>query len=77
MIMLKIIHVPSKNFHNDYIVEATSIDAVISEVLPRIRKKSQDFYKKSIRKDLENKGETIVDQHAGNGIFYTIKLIND
>ena len=73
--MLKINHEPTKDFYNNYVVEATSIDEVITEMIPRIRKQSQEFYKKNIREELKKKNNTIIDQHAGNGIFYTIKII--
>ena len=73
--MLNIKHQPTKDFHNNYIVEATSIDEVISEMIPRIRQQSQEFYKNNIREELKKKNDTIIDQHAGNGIFYTIKII--
>ena len=72
--MLNIKHEPTKDFHNNYVVEANSIDEVVSEMIPRIRKQSQEFYKKNIREELERKGNTIIDQHAGNGIFYSIVL---
>ena len=73
--MLNIKHEPTKDFHSYYVVEADTIDEVISELIPRIRKQSQEFYKKNIREELEKKNNTIIDQHAGNGIFYDIKLI--
>ena len=73
--MLKINHEPTKDFYNNNVVEATSIDEVITEMMPRIRKQSQEFYKKNIREELKKKNNTIIDQHAGNGIFYTIKII--
>lgn len=72
--MLNIKHEPLKDFHNNYVVEVSNIDEAISEMLPRIRKQSQDFYRKNIREELERKGNTIIDQHAGNGIFYSINL---
>lgn len=73
--MLNIKHEPTKDFHNNYVVEATTIEEVISEMIPRIRKQSQDFYRKNIREELEKKNDTIIDQHAGNGIFYTIFIV--
>ena len=73
--MLNIKHEPTKDFHNNYVVEANTINEVISEMIPRIRKQSQEFYKKNIREELEKKNNTIIDQHAGNGIFYIIKII--
>lgn len=73
--MLNIKHKPTKDFYNNYIVEASYIEEIISEMLPRIRKQSQDFYKKNIREELQKKNDTIIDRHAGNGIFYTIKIV--
>jgi hypothetical protein len=73
--MLNIKHEPLKDFHSNYVVEVDSIDNAIKELIPRIRKQSQEFYTKNIREDLEKKGNTIIDQHAGNGSFYSITLI--
>jgi hypothetical protein len=73
--MLNIKHKPTKDFYNNYIIEASCIEEVISEMLPRIRKQSQDFYKKNICEELQKKNDTIIDRHAGNGIFYTIKIV--
>ena len=72
--MLNIKHKPLKDFHSNYVVEVSTINEAISEMIPRIRKQSQDFYTKNLREELEKKGSTIIDQHAGNGSFYsTIK----
>lgn len=38
--MLNIKHEPTKDFYNNYIVEASCIDEVVSEMIPRIRKQS-------------------------------------
>lgn len=73
--MLNIKHEPTKDFHSNYVVEVDSIDNAIKELIPRIRKQSQDFYTKNIREELEKKGNTIIDQHAGNGSFYSIILV--
>ncbi len=73
--MLNIKHQPTKDFHSNYVVEVDTIDNAIKELIPRIRKQSQDFYDKNIREELERKGNTIIDQHAGNGSFYSIILL--
>lgn len=73
--MLNIKHEPTKDFYNNFLVEVDSIDTAIKELIPRIRKQSQDFYIKNICEELEKKGNTIIDQHAGNGSFYSIILI--
>ena len=73
--MLNIKHQPTKDFHSNYVVEVDTIDNAIKELIPRIRKQSQDFYAKNIREELERKGNTIIDQHAGNGSFYSIILL--
>ena len=75
--MLNIKHEPTKDFYNNYIIEAYCVDEVITEMIPRIRQQSQNYYKKKMREELENKNNTIVDRHAGNGIFYTIKIVNE
>ena len=56
-------------------VTGTNIDDICSEMLPRIRERSQRFYKNEMWKDLTMFGKTIVDYHAGNGIFYSIELV--
>jgi nucleoside-triphosphatase THEP1 len=73
--MLNIKHEPTKDFHSNYVVEVDSVDNAIKELIPRIRKQSQDFYTKNIREELERKGNTIIDQHAGNGSFYSVILV--
>lgn len=55
--MLNIKHEPTKDFHSNYVVEVDSIDNAIKELIPRIRKQSQDFYTKNIREELEKKGQ--------------------
>lgn len=73
MVIIK--HEPTKDFHSNYVVEVDSIDNAIKELIPRIRKQSQDFYNKNIYEELKRKGKTIIDQHAGNGSFYSIMLV--
>ena len=73
--MLNIIHQPIKDCHSNYIAYVSSIDEAITEMIPRIRKQSQEFYTKNIREQLELKGTTIIDRHAGNGSFYTIVFV--
>ena len=73
--MLNIKHEPTKDFHSNYVVEVDSVDNAIKELIPRIRKQSQDFNTKNIREELERKGNTIIDQHAGNGSFYSVILV--
>ena len=73
--MINIQHTPTENFENYYTVEADSIDEVLNELLPKIRRASQDFYKNNLTSELKKKGSAIVDHHAGNGIFYAINLI--
>ena len=73
--MLNIKHEPTKDFHSNYVVEVDSIDTALKELIPRIRKQSQDFYSKNISEELQIKGSTIIDQHAGNGSFYSVILV--
>ena len=55
-------------------ITGNDISEIVSECLPFIRQKSKSFYEKHIAEELAKKGETIIDQHAGSGTFYTIKL---
>ena len=76
--MTTIKHKPLKqkngDFNNHYEVLTNNIDDCLNEMLPRIRLSSRNFYTKNIKDELENKGSAIIDQHAGNGIFYSIKM---
>lgn len=67
-------HTPQENSLYRYLIESDSIEEAIAWVLPRIRNISKAFYKKEIRNDLEKNGKSIVDSHAGQGVFYLIKL---
>lgn len=77
--MVNIEHTPIKSkcsdFNNHYTITGNSITEIVDFCLPRIREISKEFYKKSICKDLEEIGETIIDVHAGMGQFYSIKLL--
>lgn len=63
---------PQKYYRSYYIVNTNDIDEVIAEMKSRIRPISWSFYYGNIRHELEEKGRTIVDQHAGMGNFYEI-----
>ena len=47
---------------------------IIDTLLPLIRGRSQDFYRKELREDLERDGYSIVDVHAGQGTYYRVSL---
>lgn len=76
--MTTIINAPLKQginglFENHYIIEDTDIEALIIFCLIRVRTKSQNFYKKELRNDLENNKISFIDIHAGMGSIYTVK----
>lgn len=45
-------------------------------LLPKIRSKSRRFYEREIINELNNRKSTIVDRHAGNGIYYVAQISN-
>lgn len=67
-------HTPQENNLYRYLIESDSIEEAIACVLPRIRNISKAFYAREIRSDLAKTGESMVDSHAGQGVFYLIKL---
>lgn len=58
----------------NYIVN--TIEEALDTLLPRIRRQSKEFYAKEIRRELEEDGETVVDKHAGNGVYLRATLRN-
>jgi hypothetical protein len=72
---MKITHKPSKYFYQYYEVEVSTIDEAVIQLIPRLREKSQAFYKDELVKDLTNEKMSVIDHHAGNGCFYSIKMI--
>jgi len=73
--MVEIIHKPSKNFNNHYLISGDNIEEIIDIALMRIREKSKAFYRKHIEEDLKKKQESLIDIHAGLGNMYSIELI--
>lgn len=73
--MVEINHTPTEDDPNSYEVIGDSIDEIVNECIPRIRQKSKKFYKEHLEKDLNNKGKSLIDRHAGNGNFYTVRLL--
>ena len=57
---------------NSYEIVGDSIEELIEESLKRIRNQSQEYYKKELRKDLDEKGFTYIDIHAGMGNRYKV-----
>lgn len=72
--MVEIKHTPTQDDPNSYTVIGDSIDEIIDKCIPRIRQKSKAFYEEHLRNDLENKGKSLIDRHAGSGNFYKVKL---
>lgn len=61
--------------NNRLLIEGDCINEIIEYCIPRIRKQSQDFYKREIREDLEKRKYSLIDIHAGMNIGYDIKII--
>ena len=72
--MSNIKHVPTINFYNNYVVEVQTIEEALETLIPKIRQKSQQFYSEHIKNQLQEKGSTLIDRHAGNGCFYQVFL---
>ncbi len=70
-------HTPFENILKRYTITGDSIQEIIEYIIPRIRHQSQDFYTREIELDLKAKKESMVDSHAGQGIFYILILEND
>ena len=75
--MVEFNHTPTEHDPNSYTVIGDSIDEIIDKCLPRIRNMSTEFYKRELRKDLEQKGKSHIDRHAGNGNLYKVILNKD
>lgn len=51
-----------------------SVEEALGYLLPRIRRQSKAFYEKEIRREMEEDGETVVDKHAGGGMYLSAKM---
>lgn len=70
--MIDINQTPTDHTQNSYEMVGDSVDELIEECLKRIRNQSQAYYKKELRKDLEKRGFTYIDVHAGMGNSYKV-----
>ncbi len=59
----------------EYLLTGSNIDNLVEDALKRVRSISKDFYKKELRKELEQKGESKIDRHAGMGQYIKVKLL--
>ena len=57
------------------LIKGDNIDEIIQFSLSLIRPQSKEFYKREIKSDLEKKGFSFIDIHAGMKISYDILLI--
>ena len=57
-----------------YLLTGSNIDDLVEDALKRVRSISKDFYREELRKDLEQKGESKIDCHAGMGQYIKVKL---
>lgn len=57
---------------NQCYVVGDDVDEIVAEVIRSVRPQSKDFYRCELRKDLEERGHSHVDVHAGNGVRYSV-----
>lgn len=69
-----ITHTPKKNCNKCYIISGDNIEDLVNECMDRIRTKSQSFYKTELTNNLKERGNAIIDIHAGMGNFYEVIL---
>lgn len=72
--MLEIKNTPSSIGKNHFTLTGDILGELLLEMMPRIRPESRAFYRQCIKEDLEKKGKSRIDAHAGMGYFYTIVL---
>ena len=72
--MIEVKHAPTKTDQGSYKITGASVDKLIDECMKRIRPQSKDFYKRELTKDLNNNGISLIDRHAGMGLYYTVVL---
>ena len=72
--MIEQYHTPEPHKISSYKITGNTIQELVDFIIPRIRSSSQKFYKREVRIDLENKGMSIIDSHAGQGTCYKIEL---
>lgn len=73
--MIKFIDKSSQSYNHQEVI-GDNIDEMIIELVGRIRSQSKEYYRGELAKDLVEKGESLIDIHAGNGVFYTLKLMS-
>lgn len=67
-------HAPVPLSENRYTISSFNIEDLIDECVKRIRQRSQEYYRTELIKDLEKKGKSMIDVHAGVGISYIVIL---
>jgi len=72
--MLTITHTPQPLSYNRYTIEGDNIDELILNCLSRIRITSKKYYESELKTDLETKGKSLIDVHAGVGVSYVVIL---
>lgn len=56
------------------VIEGDNIKELVELSLTKIRSISKKFYAESLKNDLNKEGNSIIDVHAGSGIFYNVIL---
>jgi len=72
--MIIITHTPKNLSYNRYTIESNNIDELVKDCVSRIRPQSKKYYESELIKDLESKGKSLIDVHAGLGISYVVIL---
>jgi len=72
--MITITHTPQNLSYNRYTIESDNIDELVKDCVSRIRPQSKKYYESELRIDLENKGKSLIDVHAGLGVSYVVIL---
>lgn len=72
--MVEIKHTPRENSDNRYLIIGDNIEELVEFCLFRIRERSKEYYRKELLNDLQNKGSSLIDVHAGMGNSYTVEL---
>lgn len=75
--MIKVVHRPYREFKNSYNIFGDNVDELVTACVARIRENSKEFYRQELNNDLNIKGASIIDMHAGMGIAYSVILTGE
>lgn len=75
--MVTLTHIPEEYSDNRYVISGENIDELVSACLVRIRERSKAYYREELYKDLNEKGCSMIDLHAGMGSVYRVELTGE